>query len=291
MGINQVDVTESSNVDVSTTEFEVFNLVQNLPLVFAAPDDDCCNFINDANSVQPGVSNSVTFNSADIPDTSFNAYASGAQCTSLASSLIESNALTLTRSNNGNGCERKAIFLIGRAGQVEDNISGNGDCSTCTSDRNVIADVRQVGAVSSSSNVQQVEFICRCATATTTTRLSTRASCATPTSLRRSTPRSTPCAPVWLPRRATSSRRSTTSRTTSPRSTRTSTASRRTPRTSRAPSATSRTRSTAPSMTSRVCTRTSRTSVRASKRFVCEPNINGQTQTKTKIKEIFFPKI
>merc|ERR1712146_471161 len=158
MGINQVDVTESSNVDVSTTEFEVFNLVQNLPLVFAAPDDDCCNFINDANSVQPGVSNSVTFNSADIPDTSFNAYASGAQCTSLASSLIESNALTLTRSNNGNGCERKAIFLIGRAGQVEDNISGNGDCSTCTSDRNVIADVRQVGAVSSSSNVQ-VEFI------------------------------------------------------------------------------------------------------------------------------------
>merc|ERR1712146_832653 len=67
--------------------------------------------------------------------------------------------LTLTRSNNGNGCERKAIFLIGRAGQVEDNISGNGDCSTCTSDRNVIADVRQVGAVSSSSNVQQVEFI------------------------------------------------------------------------------------------------------------------------------------
>merc|ERR1712146_603250 len=89
----------------------------------------------------------------------FNAYASGAQCTSLASSLIESNALTLTRSNNGNGCERKAIFLIGRAGQVEDNISGNGDCSTCTSDRNVIADVRQVGAVSSSSNVQQVEFI------------------------------------------------------------------------------------------------------------------------------------
>merc|ERR1712146_541593 len=159
MGINQVDVTESSNVDVSTTEFEVFNLVQNLPLVFAAPDDDCCNFINDANSAQPGVSNSVTFNSADIPDTSFNAYASGAQCTSLASSLIESNALTLTRSNNGNGCERKAIFLIGRAGQVEDNISGNGDCSTCTSDRNVIADVRQVGAVSSSSNVQQVEFI------------------------------------------------------------------------------------------------------------------------------------
>merc|ERR1712188_32110 len=154
-----VDVTESSNVDASTTEFEVFNLVQNLPLVFAAPDDDCCNFINDANSVQPGVSNSVTFNSADIPDTSFNAYASGAQCTSLASSLIESNALTLTRSNNGNGCERKAIFLIGRAGQVEDNISGNGDCSTCTSDRNVIADVRQVGAVSSSSNVQQVEFI------------------------------------------------------------------------------------------------------------------------------------
>merc|ERR1712146_816479 len=49
--------------------------------------------------------------------------------------------------------------FIGRAGQVEDNISGNGDCSTCTSDRNVIADVRQVGAVSSSSNVQQVEFI------------------------------------------------------------------------------------------------------------------------------------
>ena len=165
--ITQVDISDAANgVDRRTTEFEVFNLVQGVPLVFADPEDDCCNFINGRQAIQPGTSGSRTFNSGSLPSTSFNAYESGATCPALASSLIEADALSLTRTANGNNCERKAVFLIGRAGEVAVPVSGVGVCNECSNSQTVVKTLNTVGPINSQgSQIQQVEFnvpLCEC---------------------------------------------------------------------------------------------------------------------------------